>query len=164
MSLVRDHWLVEIHARLPRPWKLLQKRAPITRWNKHALQVALDDPRVGQAFLEDASRAWAPFAGLSVGINTAEELQGLWSALGKQLHEVAGHHFGLRPTQKSEKLLPGTFDLLRHKRQCQAEVLTLAADWRRQPLRRSTPVLFSTVELALRIFAHYFCGQAGRED
>ena len=138
MSLVRDYWPVEVHVRLPKPWKLLRKRNTTTRWNKHALQVALDDPHVAQAFLEDASRAWAPFVGSAVGIGTAWDLQELWTALGGQLHEVAVRHFGLRPTQKSEKLLPATFDLLRHKRQYQTELLTLAGGWCHQPLRQGT--------------------------
>ena len=44
----------------------------------------------------------------------------------------------MRPTQKSEKLLPATFDLLRHKRQYQTELLTLAGGWCHQPLRQGT--------------------------
>ena len=75
MSLVRDHWPVEVHVRLPKPWKLLRKRNTTIRWNKHALQVVRDDPHVAQAFPEDASRAWAPFVGSAVGIGTAWDLQ-----------------------------------------------------------------------------------------
>ena len=109
MSLVRDHWPVEVHVRLPKPWKLLRKRNTTTRWNKHALQVALDDPHVAQAFLEDASRAWAPSVGSAVGIGTAWDLQRaldclkratsrggcspFWFATYTEIREAAACHF-----------------------------------------------------------------------
>ena len=50
LSSVRDHWPVEVVLALPRPWVLLRKQIPVVRWNKHALQVALEDPSVSNAF------------------------------------------------------------------------------------------------------------------
>ena len=73
------------------------------------LQVALDDPTVGQIFLEDAWGDVAIFADLFVGINTAEEF------CFEQATSRGGYASYWRPFQKPERLLPGAFDLLRLK-------------------------------------------------
>ena len=56
-SHVRDHWPVEVVVTLPAQWVLLHKPRAAIRWYKHALQAALDDMSVSEAFLVDCEQA-----------------------------------------------------------------------------------------------------------
>eukprot|EP00435_Cladocopium_sp_Y103_P069336 s285_g33.t1 len=130
MSLVRDHWPVGLTVQLAQPWQRLPLPFQPIRWNKHALQTALEDPGVGNAFfLHDLQHAWAPLRlQLSFVSNTAE-LEAHWNKVRNTMHADAAEHFGMRPSQRSMKLLPATFDLLRAKCHQQHALLARYSQW-----------------------------------
>jgi hypothetical protein len=129
MSLVRDHWPVELTVQLVQPWQRLPLPFQPTRWNKHALQTALEDPGVGNAFLQDLQHAWAPLRLQFSFVSNTAELEAHWNKVRNTMHAVAAAHFGMRPAQRSMKLLPATFDLLRAKRHQQHALLAHFSHW-----------------------------------
>ena len=81
---------------------------------------------MAQHFARDVQAVWSPLAESFPNMGTREELDQFWQLLNQQVSEVAFQHFGLRPGQRSMKILPSTFDVLREKRQVQATLLTHA--------------------------------------
>ena len=149
MSAVRDHWPVEVVAKLPAPWVLLRRHTPTVRWNKHALQVALDDTSVGNAFLVDCEKALHRVPALEPHQLTRDSLETHWARVQAALHGVACRHFALRPSQKETKLLPATFDLLQQKREAQQHWLGHVDAWRDKSLRSSLIWFFHAFRLCV---------------
>ena len=89
MSIVRDHFPVEVHVQLPQPWKLLPKPSATRRWNQHALQIGLEDPYVAQHFARDVQAVWSPLAESFPNMGTREELDQFWQLLNQQVSEPA---------------------------------------------------------------------------
>eukprot|EP00434_Breviolum_minutum_P009734 symbB.v1.2.008568.t1/scaffold511.1/size325556/15 len=89
MSPVWDHWPVEVEVFVPRPWVLLRNSQPPVRWNKHALQVALDDRAVGNAFLRDCEQAALHVTHLIAADMNHKALEAHWMKLQLALHDVA---------------------------------------------------------------------------
>ena len=129
LSSVRDHWLVEAVLALPRPWVLLRKQIPVVRWNKHALQVALEDTSVSNAFLRDSVQSCCAFSALEAGKCSRSDVEVRWKQMQSALREVAVRHFATRPTQRATKLVPQTFDLLCERRDAQQRLLEHADSW-----------------------------------
>ena len=151
LSSVRDHWPVEVVLALPRPWVLLRKQIPVVRWNKHALQVALEDPSVSNAFLRDCVQSCGAFSALDSGNCSRSDVEMRWKQMQSALHEVAVRHFAMRPTQRATKLLPQTFDLLRERRDAQQRLLEHADCWSNSHVGASLAWCFE----AFRLSAHH---------
>ena len=147
MSPVRDHWPVEVVAMLPAPWVLLHRQTHTVRWNKHALQVALDDMSVGNAFLIDCETALGHEPALDHDNLSRDTLEAHWVRVQARLHEVACHHFAMRPSQKEAKLLPATFDLLMQKRVAQQNWLGHVSTWHDKSLRSPLTWFFHAFRL-----------------
>ena len=128
LSLVRDHFPVELTVQLSKPWTSLPPTRKPVRWNKYAVQVALEDPRIGNAFLSEVQQAWSQLPP-HPDMSSPAELERHWTELRKTVHDIAVAHFGMRPAQRSLKMLPHTFDLLRAKRSHQHELLSHLAQW-----------------------------------
>ena len=156
LSPVRDHWPVELVAMLPAPWVLLHRKPSAVRWNKHALQVALEDLSVGNAFLADCEQALQAVLTLADFVPSRSPVEACWSKIQSALHIVACHHFAMRPGQKTSKLLPATFDLLLHRRDVQQQWLTHVESWWACSLRAPLQWFFD----AFRLFAFYSRAQA----
>ena len=152
MSPDRDHWPVEVEVFVPRPWPwvLLRTSQPPVRWNKHALQVALDDHAVGNAFWRDCEQAALHVTHL-LQLTGTTKLKAHWMKLKLALHGVAKLHFAMRSHQKPVKLLPTTFDLLDRCRHAQHEWLVHIDTWCNMSLTR--PLLWFFV--ASRLFANF---------
>lgn len=151
MSPVWDHWPVEVEVFVPRPWVLLRNSQPPVRWNKHALQVALDDRAVGNAFLRDCEQAALHVTHSIAADMNHKALEAHWMKLQLALHDVAKLHFAMRPHQKSVKLLPTTFDLLDRRRHAQHDWLVHMDTWYNMSLTR--PLLWFFV--AFRLFVNF---------
>ena len=105
MSPVRDHWPVEVVVALPKPWTLLKGSTQTVRWNKHALQVALDHVSVGNKFFRECEQASHDVPRSLPDRPSREEVEHHWQHLQSELHQVAVRHFSMRPSQKSCKIL-----------------------------------------------------------
>ena len=158
LSLVRDHWPVEATVQLLRPWQLhSSSHQPRTRWNQHALQVALDDPEVANNFLHDAQAAWGPIAAQHTDFSTPSGVEAYWQSVTAVIHKVAVQHFAMRPVQRSSKILPATFDLLQQRRAAQDTLLQHMHGWINVRRRDVLRWFFA----AIRFFAsHSRCDRA----
>ena len=110
-AAVRDHWPLEVHARLPQQWPAKRQNSNTISWNAHALGRASRDPLVAAPFLAEAQQTVAallqePWC----------NLQNLWTKCAKNLMTVSQKHFGRPRAQHNPKLLPGTFALLECRR------------------------------------------------
>lgn len=129
LSLVKDHVPVEVSVRLVEPWRLLPSPKKAFRWNKHAVQLALEDSEVGNRFIKDLQSAWLPLRDALSAVATSEELECHWGQVSAVMHNVAVAHFGMRPQQRSLKLLPSTFEILRQRRAHQDQLLAHFSTW-----------------------------------
>ena len=89
----------------------------------------MEDPGVANRFLTDLQIAWEPFLPLAADLSNATNVEMYCSKVRTVMHNVAVEHFAMRPTQKSMKLLPATFDLLRRRRDLQDTVLQHVSVW-----------------------------------
>ena len=106
LSPVRDHWPVEVVVSLPRPWVLLRKASLPVRWNKHALQVALEDDSVANAFLRDCMQSLSAESPPLLGSVTRAEVETQWNQVASSLHDVAVRHFAMRRRKRLQKSCP----------------------------------------------------------
>ena len=154
MSPVRDHWPVEVVVALPKPWTLLKGSTQTVRWNKHALQVALDDVSVGNKFFRECEQASHDVPRSLPDRPSREEVEHHWQHLQSELHQVAVRHFSMRPSQKSCKILPGTFDLLQLRTAEQVSLLdhveSFIESWSANNIWRPIAWFFRLFKLSLR--------------
>ena len=154
MSPVRDHWPVEVVVALPKPWTLLKGSTQTVRWNKHALQVALDDVSVGNKIFRECEQASHDVPRSLPDRPSREEVEHHWQHLQSELHQVAVRHFSMRPSQKSCKILPGTFDLLQLRTAEQVSLLdhveSFIESWSANNIWRPIAWFFRLFKLSLR--------------
>eukprot|EP00439_Symbiodinium_sp_Y106_P026342 s1148_g3.t1 len=140
MSPVRDHWPVEVVVALPKPWTLLKGSTQTVRWNKHALQVALDDVSVGNKFFRECEQASHDVPRSLPDRPSREEVEHHWQHLQSELHQVAVRHFSMRPSQKSCKIL--------HWQHLQSELHQVAVrHFSMRPSQKSCKILPGTFDL-----------------
>ena len=147
LSPVRDHWPVEVVVSLPRPWVLLRKASLPIRWNKHALQVALEEDSAANAFLRDCMQSLSAESPPLLGSVTRAEVETRWNQVASSLHDVAVRHFAMRPSQKTSKILPRTFDLLRQRRDAMQLFMDHVDSWSAASVRRPLAWFFEAFRL-----------------
>ena len=83
-----------------------------------------------------------------------EEVEHHWQHLQSELHQVAVRHFSMRPSQKSCKILPGTFDLLQLRTAEQVSLLdhveSFIESWSANNIWRPIAWFFRLFKLSLR--------------
>ena len=117
---VRDHWPLEVRARLRQTGPITTSAEQKTvRWNKHAILRAPTDPEVAQPFLLEVQAALR-----SIEQRRWCDVQAKWRECSEHLFGIGQKHFGMQRQQRNPKLTPATFRLLSHKRELMCTFLS----------------------------------------